>query len=161
MAVGRGGTPPHPAPNMIVIMDGTNTYGHGPEDVKLVQEAAAVAVSWVLGGELTNEQSLLLEIGYHTGGHEMVGIAGWVHDWQRALRGVLDGATDNEESRQRVAAATDTALREMLLYLHHVVEMDWFFRSQDWPGYHEVLRRIITAGGPEAREATGPADTAS
>ncbi|MFF4456901.1 hypothetical protein [Streptomyces goshikiensis] len=142
-------------------MDEINTYGHGPEDVKLVQEAAAVAVSWALGGKLTHEQSELLEIGYHMSGHEALGAAGWVHDWQRALRGVLDGATDSEESRQRVAAATDTALREMQMHLHHVVEMDWWFRSQDWPGYHEVLRRIIAAGGPEAQVTPGPADTAS
>ncbi|MCX4808481.1 hypothetical protein OG594_44035 [Streptomyces sp. NBC_01214] len=102
-----------------------------------------------------------MKIGYHMSGHEMLGAATWVHDWQRALRVVLDGATDCEESRQRVVEATDTALREMQRHLHHVVEMDWWFRSQDWPGYHEVLRRIIAAGGPEAQEAPGPADIAS
>ncbi|MFD6966840.1 hypothetical protein [Streptomyces sp. NPDC059979] len=41
-----------------------------------------------------------------------------------------------------------------------MVEMDWCFRSQDRPGYHEVLRRIIAADGPEAWEATVPAGVA-
>ncbi|MFD7785516.1 hypothetical protein ACFV4Q_20875 [Streptomyces nojiriensis] len=141
-------------------MDETDTYNHGPDEVKLVQEAAAVAVSWVLGGELTRQQSDLLQIGYHADGHDAMGAAVRVMRWERALRGVLDGAVDSEESRRLVAAATDTALREMRLQLHHVVEMDWWFRSQDWPGYHEVLRRIIAAGGPEAQEAPGPADAA-
>ncbi|MCX4529946.1 MULTISPECIES: hypothetical protein [unclassified Streptomyces] len=139
-------------------MDEINTYSHGPDDVKLVQEAAAVAVSWVLGGELTRQQSSLLEVGYHMSHHD--GARMWVMGWERALRGVLDGATDSEENRRLVAAAKATALREMQLHLHHVVEMDWFGRSDDWPGYHEVLRRIIVAGGPETREATGPAAAA-
>ncbi|MER6315888.1 hypothetical protein ABT237_19205 [Streptomyces sp. NPDC001581] len=45
-------------------------------------------------------------------------------------------------------------------HLHFVIEMDRWHRTQDWPGYHEVLRRIIAADGPEAQEATGPADAA-
>ncbi|MFD5409092.1 hypothetical protein [Streptomyces nojiriensis] len=136
-------------------------YGHhSPDDVKLVQEAAGVAVSWALVGKLTDQQSDLLAIGYYMSGHQAVGDGLWVHDWQKALRGVLDGATDSEESRQLVAAAKEKALRDMRNHLHHVVEMDWWFRSQDWPGYHEVLRRIIAADGPEAPEATGPADAA-
>ncbi|MFG2233557.1 hypothetical protein ACGFNX_26785 [Streptomyces sp. NPDC048723] len=143
-----------------MITDEINTYSHGPDDVKLVQEAAVVAVSWVLGEELTRQQHELLVVGYHTNGHEMIGDSMWVRDWESALRGVLDGAADSELSRPLVVAAKDTALREMQLHLHHVVEMDWFGRSEDWPGYHEVLRRIIAAGGPEAQEATGPAGAA-
>ncbi|MFI6006490.1 hypothetical protein ACIA98_40085 [Streptomyces sp. NPDC051366] len=100
-----------------------------------------------------------MEIGYQSG-HDVLGAAVWVMRWERALRSVLDGATDSEESRRLVAAAKDTAFRDMRRRLHHVVEMDWWFRSQDWPGYHEVLRRITAAGGPEAQEATGPADAA-
>lgn len=69
----------------------------------------------------------------------------------------LDGATDSEESRQLVAAAKETALRDMQMHLHFVVEWDWFGRSDDWPGYHEVLHRITGAEGPKAQEATGPA----
>ncbi|MFE6848645.1 hypothetical protein [Streptomyces sp. NPDC057686] len=140
-------------------MDEINTYNHGPDDVKLVQEAAAVAVSWVLGGKLTRQQTDLLEIGYQSG-HNVWGDVLWVMRWERALRDVLDGATDSEESSRLVAEAKDTALRDMRNHLHHVVEMDWWYRNQDWPGYHEVLRRIITAGAPEAPEATGPADAA-
>ncbi|MER6251924.1 hypothetical protein ABT224_11205 [Streptomyces sp. NPDC001584] len=140
-------------------MDEINTYNHGPDEVKLVQEAATVAVSWALGGKLSRRQSDLLEIGYQSG-HDGWGAALWVMRWERALRDVLDGATDSEESRRLVAAATDTALRDMRNHLHHVVEMDWWYRTQDWPGYHEVLRRIIAAGAPEAQEATGPADAA-
>ncbi|MFD6182400.1 hypothetical protein [Streptomyces goshikiensis] len=132
-------------------------YGHhSPDDAKLVQEAAAVAVSWVLGGKLTDQQVDLLAIGYHMSGHQAVGEWLWVHDWQRALHGVLDGATDSEESRRLVAAAKETALRDMRNRLHFVVEMDWWFRSSDWPGYHEVLRSIIAADGPEAQETAGP-----
>ncbi|MER6256946.1 hypothetical protein ABT224_36980 [Streptomyces sp. NPDC001584] len=52
------------------------------------------------------------------------------------------------------------AFRDIRRRLHFVVEMDWWFRSQDWPGYHEILRRIIAADGPEAWEATGPAGVA-
>ncbi|WP_327732553.1 hypothetical protein OG749_45240 [Streptomyces nojiriensis] len=74
-------------------MDETNTYNHGPDEVKLVQEAAAVAVSWVLAGELTRQQSDLLQIGYHANGHDAMGAAVRVMRWERALRGVLDGAT--------------------------------------------------------------------
>ncbi|MFF2787997.1 hypothetical protein ACFVT6_14700 [Streptomyces sp. NPDC058049] len=133
-------------------------YGHhSPDDVKLVQEAAVVAVSWVLGGELTRQQSDLLAIGYHTNSHEMIGDSMWVMGWERALRGVLDGATGSEESRQLVAAAKETALRDMQMHLHFVVEWDWFGRSDDWPGYHEVLHRITGVEGPKAQEATGPA----
>ncbi|WP_327739847.1 hypothetical protein OG749_44325 [Streptomyces nojiriensis] len=98
--------------------------------------------------------------GYHTNGREAVGDGLWVHDWQKALRGVLDGAVDSEESRRLVAAAKDSALRELRLHQHHVVELDWFGRSEDWPGCHEVLRRIVAAGGPEAQEAPGPAGAA-
>ncbi|MFD7915628.1 hypothetical protein ACFV30_33785 [Streptomyces sp. NPDC059752] len=54
-------------------------------------------------------------------GHQAVGEGLWVHDWQKALRDVLDGATDSEESRRLVAAAKDTALRDMRNHLHHVV----------------------------------------
>ncbi|WP_445270311.1 hypothetical protein [Streptomyces sp. DSM 41634] len=49
-----------------------------------------------------------------------------------------------------MAAAKDTALRTMRAHLHHVVAMDWFGRSQDWPGYREIPRRITAAGGPHA-----------
>ncbi|MFD4871516.1 hypothetical protein [Streptomyces sp. NPDC058412] len=51
-----------------------NTYNHGPDDVKLVEQAAAVAVSWVLRGKLTHQQSDLLEIGYQSG-HDALGTA--------------------------------------------------------------------------------------
>ncbi|MFE5559877.1 hypothetical protein [Streptomyces sp. NPDC056544] len=56
--------------------------------------------------------------------------------------------------------STEPALRDMRNHLHFVVELDWFGRSEDWPGYHEVLRRIIVAGGPEVQEAPGPAGAA-
>ncbi|MFI5980612.1 hypothetical protein ACIBEA_07045 [Streptomyces sp. NPDC051555] len=138
-------------------MDKMDYSHHSPDDVKLVQEAAAVAVSWALGGELTRQQSDLLAIGYYMNGPQAVDDAEWVHDWQRALRGVLEGATDSEESRQLVAAAKETALRDMQNHLRYVVDMDWWIRSRDWPGYHEALRRIIAADGPEAQEAKGPA----
>ncbi|MEU7730663.1 hypothetical protein AB0B78_36485 [Streptomyces sp. NPDC040724] len=141
----------------MVEMDYGDYGHHSPDDVKLVQEAAAVAVSWVLGGELTRRQSDLLAIGYHMSGHQAVGDSGWVYDWERALRVVLDGATDSEVSRRLVTVAKETALRDMRNHLHFVVEMDWWFRSEDWPGYHEILRRIIAADGPEAQETTGPA----
>ncbi|MER6251867.1 hypothetical protein ABT224_10905 [Streptomyces sp. NPDC001584] len=115
-------------------MDETNTCDQGPDEVELVQEAAVVAVSWVLGGRLAHRQSDLLEIGYQSG-HDVLGAAVWV------MRG-------------------ERALRDMRNHLHHVVEMDGWFRTQDWPGCHEVLRRIVDAGAPEAQEATGPAGAA-
>ncbi|MEU8775549.1 hypothetical protein [Streptomyces sp. NPDC048606] len=122
----------------------------GPQDVKLIQETAAVAVSWAVKGELTDWQSKLLRIGYHRSGHEMIGEATWVMDWARALRDVLDQAVDSEEGRRLVATAKDTALREMELHLHDVVEADHWHRSPDWPGYREALSRIIAADGPTA-----------
>ncbi|MGY4386763.1 hypothetical protein [Streptomyces virginiae] len=100
---------------------------------------------------------MLLQIGYHRCGHEMIGAATRVMDWSRALRDALERAVDSQESRRLVAAAKDTALLEVRLHLRHVVEADQWHRSPGRPGYREVLSRIISADGPEDPEAPSPA----
>ncbi|MFJ9647628.1 hypothetical protein [Streptomyces sp. NPDC101206] len=123
----------------------------GPADEKLTREAAEVAVSWVLAGELTREQSEQLIVGEHLSGHSRMGETDWLQRWERNLRDALIRATDSEEGRQLVAAAKDTALREMQNHLY--CELD----SAGWlgpdPGYQRVcasLRRIVATGRPTA-----------
>lgn len=123
----------------------------GPADEKLTQEAAEVAVSWVLAGELTHEQSKQLIVGDHLGSHNWMGEADWIHRWERSLRDALTSATDSHEGRQRVAAAKDTALREMQSHLYF--ELDWAGWLGPNPGYQRVcasLRLIIATGRPTA-----------
>ncbi|MET9694246.1 hypothetical protein ABZY81_38485 [Streptomyces sp. NPDC006514] len=54
----------------------------GPADEKQTQEAAEVAVFWVLAGELTHEQSEQLIVGNHLGSHTWLGAADWLHRWE-------------------------------------------------------------------------------
>ncbi|WP_371639021.1 hypothetical protein [Streptomyces virginiae] len=123
----------------------------GPTDEKLTQEAAEVAVSWVLAGELTHEQSEQLFVGDHLGSHNWLGEADRLHHWERNLRDALTGATDSEEGRQLVAAAEDTALREMQGHMYF--ELNWVGWLGPTPGYQRVcasLRRIVATGRPTA-----------
>ncbi|MFD3472452.1 hypothetical protein ACFWWM_40275 [Streptomyces sp. NPDC058682] len=73
----------------------------GLADEKLTQEAAEVAVSWVLAGELTHEQSEQLIVGDHLGSHTWVGEADRLHRW------VLDwvGRLGPTPGYQRVCAS--------------------------------------------------------
>ncbi|MCX5015000.1 hypothetical protein OG765_29115 [Streptomyces sp. NBC_00555] len=77
------------------------------------QQAAEVAVSWVLAGELTHEQVVQLIVRDHSSSHSWMAEAEWLHRWERNLRDALTSATDSEEGRQRAATAKVTALREI------------------------------------------------
>ncbi|MER6200161.1 hypothetical protein ABT234_22665 [Streptomyces sp. NPDC001586] len=126
-------------------------YGIAPGDEELAHAAAAVAVSWVLEGELTEQrESQLINVRPHGNGHEWIGDAMKVHAWAKALRDAVDAATDDEEGRQRVAAAKDTALREQRERLFFEIDMGWLRSSPDHPGVRESLRRIVAAGGPQS-----------
>ncbi|MFF4444549.1 hypothetical protein [Streptomyces sp. NPDC001502] len=125
--------------------------GVGPGDEELAHEAAAVAVSWVLAGGLTEQQdSQLVNVARHGGSHDWMGEAMFVGKWAKALRDAVDGATDDEEGRQRVAVAKDTALRELRGRLLFHIDMFWNMPSSDHPGARESMRRIVAAGGSKS-----------
>ncbi|WP_327266608.1 hypothetical protein OG444_39015 [Streptomyces sp. NBC_01232] len=122
--------------------------GVGPGDEELAHEAAAVAVSWVLEGGLTEQQdSQLVNVARRGGSHDWMGEAMFVGRWAKALRDAVDGATDDEEGRQCVAVAKDTALLELRGRLLFHIDMLWNMPSSDHPGARESLRRIVAAGG--------------
>ncbi|MEU7600376.1 hypothetical protein AB0B78_25065 [Streptomyces sp. NPDC040724] len=125
------------------------TIGIGPGDEELAHEAAVVAVSWLLAGELTQQQeSQLTNVCVHGSSHEWMGEAMKVDAWAKALRDAVNAATDDEEGRRRVAAAKDTALREVRERLLFHIDMDWLKPVSDThPGARESLRRIVAAGG--------------
>ncbi|MER6319494.1 hypothetical protein ABT237_37960 [Streptomyces sp. NPDC001581] len=126
-------------------------YGIGPGDEELAHEAAVIAVSWLLEGGLTEQQELqLINVRSHGNGHEWIGDAMKVDAWVKAFRDAVNAATDDEEGRQRVAAAKDTALRELRERLLFEIDMDWFRSRSDHPGVRESLRRIVAAGGPQS-----------
>ncbi|MEU9162509.1 hypothetical protein AB0D29_19815 [Streptomyces sp. NPDC048424] len=128
-------------------MDMDETIGIGPGDAELAHEAAAVAVSWVLEGELTEQrESQLINVRAHGNSHEWMGDAMEVSAWVKALRDAVDAATDDEEGRRRVAEAKDTALRELRERLLFFIDMDWLKATSDHPGARESLRRIVATG---------------
>ncbi|MER6443841.1 hypothetical protein [Streptomyces venezuelae] len=123
----------------------------GPADEKLAQEAAEVAVSWVLAGELTHQQSKQLVVGDHLSSHSWMGEADRLDRLVRSLRDALADAPDSEEGRQAVATAKDTALRDMQSHLYF--ELDQAGWLGPGPGYQRVcasLHRIIAIGRPTA-----------
>ncbi|AZM93837.1 hypothetical protein [Streptomyces sp. W1SF4] len=123
----------------------------GPADEKLTQEAAEVAVTWVLAGQLTDERSKQLIVGDHLRSHSWMGEADWVHRWERSFLDALATAADSEEGRQLVAAAKDTALRDMQSHMYF--ELDQAGWLGPTPGHQRVcasLRRIIATGPPKA-----------
>ncbi|MFD6180660.1 hypothetical protein [Streptomyces goshikiensis] len=90
-------------------------------------------------------------MGDHLGSHTWMGEADWLHHWERNLRDALTGATDSGDGRQHVAAAKDTALREMQSHMYF--ELDWVGCFGPNPGYQRVrasLRRVVATGRPTA-----------
>lgn len=79
-----------------------------------------------------------------------MGEAMFVGEWAQALRNAVDGATDDEEGRQRVAVAKDTALREMRGRMLFNIDMFWNMSNSDHPGARESLRRIVAADGSKS-----------